>query len=140
MSYSYKMSRFYCDDELLSAEEVLNVLNSTLEKSEPVTIEDYYSEWEKIVKEVSDKEVELINLKEVYSEKEQEILLNTDFKELYGKNNDSIRKNHIKKTLQAMTDAKNDLEISISYLKRRIEFIKSLMNMQRTLLQTGMVE
>lgn len=140
MSYSYKMSRFYCDDVIMSSEEVLDVLNSTLEKSEPVTIEDYYSEWEKIVKELSDKEVELINLKEVYSEKEQEILLNTDFKELYGKNNDSIRKNHIKKTLQAMTDAKNDLEISISYLKRRIEFIKSLMNMQRTLLQTGMVE
>ena len=138
--FSYKMNRFYCDDIVMSSEQVLDVLNSTLEKSEPVTIEDYYSEWEKIVKELSDKEVELINLKEVYSEKEQEILLNTDFKELYGKNNDSIRKNHIKKTLQAMTDAKNDLEISISYLKRRIEFIKSLMSMQRTLLESGMVE
>lgn len=138
--FSYKMSRFYCDDIIMSSEEVLDVLNSTLERKKPVTIEDYYSEWEKIVKELSDKEVELINLKEVYSEKEQEILLNTDFKELYGKNNEGIRKNHIKKTLQAMTDAKNDLEISISYLKRRIEFIKSLMNMQRTLLENGMVE
>lgn len=138
--FSYKMNRFYCDDIVMSSEEVLDVLNSTLERKEPVTIEDYYSEWEKIIKELSDKEVELINLKEVYSEKEQEILLNTDFKELYGKNNDSIRKNHIKKTLQAMTDAKNDLEISISYLKRRIEFIKSLMSMQRTLLESGMVE
>ena len=138
--FSYKMNRFYCDDIVMSSEQVLDVLNSTLEKSEPVTIEDYYSEWEKIVKELSDKEVELINLKEVYSEKEQEILLNTDFKELYGKNNEGIRKNHIKKTLQAMTDAKNDLEISISYLKRRIEFIKSLMSMQRTLLESGMVE
>ena len=114
-------------------------MNSLVSKSNN-TIEDYFKEWEKAINELSHKEVELTNLKEVYAEKEQEILTNTDFKELYGANNDKVRKNHVKKTLQAMTDAKQDLEISIDYLKRRIDFIKNLMSMQRTLLECGVLE
>ena len=106
----------------------------------PLTIEDYFTEWDQAIKELSEKEVELINLKEIYAEKEQEILLNTDFKELYGANNDKIRKNHVKKTLQAMTDAKNDLGVSIDYLKRRIDFIKNLMRMQGILIESGVLE
>ena len=104
------------------------------------TVEDYFHEWADSIQELSDKEVELINLKEVYREKEQEIIVNTDFKELYGANNEKVRKHHIEKTLQAMTDAKHDLEISIDYLKRRIDFIKNLMNMQRSLIESGVLE
>lgn len=116
------------------------LIEITSPKEKPSTIEDYFNEWEQLIEELSQKEVELINLKEVYGEKEQEILLNTDFKELYGANNDKIRKNHVKKTLQAMTDAKNELEVSIDYLKRRIDFIKNMMRMQGILIESGVLE
>ena len=109
-------------------------------KDELLTIDDYFKEWEKYIRELSEKEIDLINLKETYAEQEQEILSNTDFKELYGANNDKVRKNHIKKELKSLEDAKNDLNVSIDYLKRRIDFIKSIMAMQRTLINSGVLE
>ena len=130
---------FYLAHSEREARFLVEKLNALVSKSNN-TIEDYFNEWEKSINELSQKEIELVNLKEVYSEKEQEILTTTDFKELYGANNEKIRKNHIKKTLQAMTDAKQELEISIEYLKRRIDFIRNLMSMQRTLIEVGVIE
>lgn len=121
------------------AKNLCDSLNAKF-NSKRVTIEDYYNEWDNIIIELSEKEVDLINLKETYAEQEQEILSNTDFKELYGANNDKVRKNHIKKELKSLEDAKNDLNVSIDYLKRRIEFIKSIMAMQRTLIDSGVLE
>ncbi len=122
------------------AETLCDYLNSLVQKDESVTIDDYFKEWESAIIELSEKEVDLINLKELYSEQEQEILSNTDFKELYGANNDKVRKNHIKKELKSLEDAKNDLIVSIDYLKRRIDFIKNIMAMQRTLIDSGVLE
>ena len=68
---------------------------------------------------------------------EQDILNNTDFKELYGRNNESVRKAHIKNELKDLVDTKHDLELRINFLKRRIEYIKELMRMQETLLEYG---
>lgn len=121
------------------AKNLCDSLNAKF-NSKRVTIEDYYNEWDNIIIELSEKEVDLINLKETYAEQEQEILSNTDFKKLYGANNDKVRKNHIKKELKSLEDAKNDLNVSIDYLKRRIEFIKSIMAMQRTLIDSGVLE
>lgn len=103
----------------------------------PPTIEDYFNEWEELVNELSEKEINLLNLEEQYAEQEQKILTNTDFKEIYGANNDKIRKNHIKKELKPLDDAKNDLEISTKYIKRRMDYIKNLMKMQGTLIEFG---
>lgn len=117
-------------------DDLLNELSEEIVR-ESKTIDDYFKEWEKYIRELSEKEIDLINLKETYAEQEQEILSNTDFKELYGANNDKVRKNHIKKELKSLEDAKNDLIISTEYLKRRIDFIKSIMAMQRTLIEHG---
>ena len=107
---------------------------------EPVTIDDYFKEWEVAIIELAEKEKEQLNLKETYSQLEQDILLNFDFKEAYGKNNESIRKNHIKNELKDMVDRKNDLKLRIAYLNRRIDFIKSLMRMQGVLIESGVVD
>lgn len=120
-------------------DDLLNELSEEIVR-ESKTIDDYFKEWEKYIRELSEKEIDLINLKETYAEQEQEILSNTDFKELYGANNDKVRKNHIKKELKSLEDAKNDLIVSIEYLKRRIDFVKNIMAMQRTLISSGVLE
>ena len=126
---------FYPNLTKVEAEALCEKLNEPYDDT--ITIEDYFNEWENKVNELSEKEVDLLNLKEQYSEQEILVLTETDFKEIYGANNDKIRKNHINKELKPVKDAMNDLELSISYIKRRIDFIKNLMKMQGTLLEYG---
>ena len=106
----------------------------------PTTIEDYFKEWEIAIEELAEKEKEQINLKETYNQLEQDILLNFDFKEAYGKNNESIRKNHVKNELKDIVDRQNDLKLRINYLVRRIDFIKNIMRMQGILIDSGVLE
>lgn len=107
---------------------------------DPQNIEEWYQEWRKNINEITDKEKDLIALKETYAQMEQKIIDETDFKELYGKNNEAVRKNHVKNELKDMVDERHDLELRISYLKRRIDFIKSLMSIQKTLIEYGVME
>lgn len=92
------------------------------------TAKEYYKEWESNINELSNKEIAYWKWKECYAVKEQEILETTDFKELYGANNDKIRRNHIKNELKDWYTIIKDLEISIQYLERRISFLKSLLH------------
>ena len=108
--------------------------------TDPQTIDEYFREWDSAVEEITEKEKELITLKETYVQMEQKIIDETDFKELYGKNNEAVRKNHVKNELKDMVDERHDLELRISYLKRRIDFIKSLMSIQKTLIEYGVME
>ena len=75
--------------------------------------------------------------KDTYAQMEQEIIDTFDFKAAYGKNNETVRKNHVRNELKDMVDERHDLELRISFLKRRITYIKSLMSMQETLLKYG---
>lgn len=124
----------------IEAEELCKKLNEPYAPREQLTVDDYFKEWEKAIDELSEKELALINLKETYAQLEQEIVENTDFKELYGANNQKVRDNHIRNELKDLVDTKNDLNLRIDYLKRRIDFIKNIMAMQRTLLEVGVVE
>ena len=110
------------------------------EVSDEKTIDDWFNDWDKLINEVNVKSMQLYILKEKIFEKEQKIINETDFKELYGKNNADVRKNHLKQTMQADYDAKNDLEHDIDCAKRRINFIKSMMDMQRALIDAGVIE
>ena len=125
------------------AKNLCDSLNAKF-NSKRVTIEDYYNEWDKAITELSEKEADLSLIKEEYSEKEFDIVFinseGVDFKDLYGSTSEKVRKNHIKKELKSLEDAKNDLNVSIDYLKRRIDFIKSIMAMQRTLINSGVLE
>ena len=120
----------------VEGETLVEEFNKT---KEPKSIEDFFNEWEKAINELKDKSVELINLKESYNQMEQDIVENTDFKELYGANNQKVRDNHVKNELKDMVDAKHDLELRIEYLKRRIDFVKNVLAMQRVLIESGAV-
>lgn len=108
--------------------------------TDPQTIDDYFREWDSAVDEITEKEKELINIKETYAQMEQQILEETDFKELYGANNQKVRDNHVKNELKDLVDKKQDLQLRTDYLKRRIDFIKNLMSMQKTLIEYGVME
>ena len=124
-------------------DDLLNELSKEILKK-PVTIEEWFSEWGNLVIELSEKETELSSLKDEYNQKEFDIVFlnsdNVDFKEMYGSTSEKVRKQHAQMKLQSMADAKTDLELSIDYLKRRIEFIKGLMSMQRVLIGSGVFD
>ena len=56
-------------------------------------------EWSKLITELTDKEIKYYDLKEKYNGLSENIIASTDFKELYGKNNETVRKNHVKNEL-----------------------------------------
>ena len=89
---------------------------------------EYLKEYEELVEELSQKELAYIEWKEVYRIKEEEIINNTDFKSLYGANNEKVRRNHVKNALKTYDDNIIDLELSIDWIKRRIGFIKTYIN------------
>ena len=120
-------------------DDLLNEISAELMR-ENLTIDDYFREWEKSIDDLKTTHVELINLKETYAQLEQDIVENTDFKELYGANNQKVRDNHVKNELKDLVDKKHELELKSEYLSRRIDFIKHLMAMQRTLIQSGAIE
>lgn len=95
---------------------------------------DYLREWEELVNELSEKEIALFKWKEVYEIRAMEIENNTDFKELYGKNNEKVRREHIKNELADWHYIIKDLELSINWITRRISFLK-LVNWKMTLIE-----
>ena len=120
-------------------DDLLNEISVELMR-ENLTIDDYFREWEKSIDDLKTTHIELINLKETYAQLEQEIVENTNFKELYGANNQKVRDNHVKNELKDLVDIKHELKLKSEYLSRRIDFIKNLMAMQRTLIESGAIE
>ena len=88
-------------------------------------------EWEGLVNELSHKEVELLKLKEFIAVKSFEIEQETDFKELYGKNNADVRKHHIKQELGDVYDDVTGLELSINWIKSYIPLLKEVLKYKR---------
>ena len=101
-------------------------------------MKEYLKEWADNIEELSKKEVEYINLKETYETKSDSLLEEVAklkketgediIKNTYGGNNDKTRRKYVKDQLQGMDKNITDLEISIDYLKRRISFLKGLIN------------
>ena len=104
---------------------------SEFEYSATRTITDLVNEWEDSINELCQKEIALNQWKEVYNVKSEEIIAETDFKELYGKNNADIRKQHVRNELTDWYDTIKDLEFSITYLERRIFFLRELVKIKR---------
>lgn len=92
-------------------------------------------EWSNLITELSLKEVDYLKIKERIFDKEQWMTENTDFKQIYGKNNADIRKQHFKKFLKDEYATKQYLEISIDYLKRRLTYLKTLVNTKTTIME-----
>ena len=85
-------------------------------------IMDLLGKWETLINKVSMQEIQLYELKEEIFKEEQDIIKNTDFNALYGKNNKDVRKEHLDKTMKPKKDLKKSLEIDIEANKRRVIF------------------
>ena len=83
-------------------------------------------EWHFLVHEVSDKEAELLKLKEYIQSESFHIETTVDFKELYGKNNADVRKHHIKVELSDVFDKVQSLELSINWIRSYIPLLKEV--------------
>ena len=88
-------------------------------------------EWELMVNELSSKEIELYNLKEAYLIAEADIVNEVDFKAIYGKNNEKIRKEHCKKELSDLVEQIKELEFSIAWIKQYIPFLKEVIRSKK---------
>ena len=88
--------------------------------------------------ELTHKETEYMELKEQYNQKEFEIVYMSDinFKELYGSTSEKVRKQHAIKVLKPLKDELQGLELIIDYLKRYISFLRELIRVKRTIMES----
>ena len=100
-----------------------------------VPLPELLEHWENLIEELSNKEIALYKWKEIYEIKANEIIEHTDFKELYGANNQKVRDNHVRNELSDWYDNIKDLEFSINYLSRRIGYLKELIRTKRSLME-----
>ena len=88
-------------------------------------INRYLYEWENLLENLKEDERKLTATKKHYEDREMDIIRNTDFNKLYQKNNDKIRKYHVKKKLKNTIEQKEALEFKIEDSKRQISLLKS---------------
>ena len=91
-------------------------------------------DWDLLITRISYMEIKLYNLKDELFNKEQDIIDNTDFKELYGKNNSDVRRKHLKEELKELYDEVFTLELKVNECKRRLSFMKENIRVKRELL------
>lgn len=120
--------RRYCTGVNEDGDEIHQWLREDITVIPVMTLIRY---WEKLVKELSMKEVELYNLKEAYLIAEQKIINETDFKELYGKNNEKVRSQHVKSELADMVQEKASLQFSIDFIKNYIPLLREVIQVKK---------
>lgn len=103
-------------------------------------IQEDLDKWESLVNTLRDDEKKLSELKNHYIVRESRILQDTDFKKLYGANNDKVRNAHVKKLLKNTLDDKKNLELKIDDSKRMISFLKARVNARVELVKAGVKE
>ena len=92
-------------------------------------------EWKNLIEELSRKEVLLYKKKEAYQVMSDKIISETNFKEIYGKNNAEVRKTHVKSKLAGEFDEIKELEFSVNHMGRRISYLKELIRTKRVLME-----
>jgi len=75
-------------------------------------------------KELDLREEEYLKVRREYDKREFEIITTFDFKAEYGKDNEKIRKGHIRTELKELQDKKDSLSLEIESLKRWIRFLE----------------
>jgi len=99
-------------------------------------IDEDLIEWDELINELSSKERALLEWKDLYQSHSDKIIAETDFKSLYGANNQKVRDNHVKKELATWYDTIKDLEFSIDWIGRRISFLRELIRVKRTIMES----
>lgn len=100
-------------------------------------IKELLEKWETLINKVSMQEIQLYELKEEIFNEEQKIISETDFKEIYGKNNADVRKQHLQSVMKPKYDSKKALEIDIDANKRRIIFYGEKVKCLREFMRNG---
>jgi len=119
-------------------EEEAEKLASFMNENFCVDVVDVYqdfNEWDLLITNIHNDESELITVKETFEALSEKILKETDFKAIYGANNQKVRDNHIKNELSDIVDEINYLELNLSHNKRRISFLKHLIAMKTELIK-----
>ena len=104
-------------------------------RSIELPLTDLLCEWEDLVEDLTEKEIEYYYCKERYQSKADVIIAETDFKALYGANNQKVRDNHVKKELSKDHLHLKNLEFIIDWLNRRISFLRELVRTKRTIME-----
>ena len=99
------------------------------------SVKEDLKEWKLLVDELSEKEIALYHWREVYNVKADEIIAETDFKALYGANNQKVRDNHVKQELSDWYDNIKSLEFSIEWIGRRISYLRHLVEWKTRLME-----
>ena len=124
----------------LNEEDIAEILDGQeIRYSTDLTIGELLKEWEDLIEDLTEKEIELIHLKEYYESESHRIETTVDFKELYGKNNADIRKHHIKTELADVVDKMTLLKLSIDWINRRISLVRELVQVKRTIMENKKV-
>lgn len=92
-------------------------------------------EWDDLINQLTSDERALDEWKTLYNNRSETIVKETDFKALYGANNQKVRDNHIRTELSDWYNIIKDLEASITYAQRRISYLKELIRTQRTFME-----
>ena len=120
----------------LNEQDIAEILEEQeVRYSTDLTIGELLKEWEDLIEELTEKEIDYYYNKQVYQQLGDKIISETDFKSLYKANNQKIRDNHVKKELATLYGTIKDLEFSIDYLNRRISFLRELVKCKRVMLQ-----
>ena len=98
-----------------------------------VPISVLLQEWEDLVHELSEKEVKLAELDELYHGKEFDIVYTSDidFKSLYGSTAEKVRKQHAKDELRELNDEISALELSIVWIKNYISLLREVIRVKQ---------
>ena len=98
-----------------------------------VPVKELLVAWEDLVAELADKEVELVNKKYEYNQKEFEIVYvkDIDFKGMYGSTAEKVRKQHAAKELRSLDEEIKSLELSVAWIKHYIPLIKEVIMYKR---------
>ena len=87
--------------------------------------------WEELVIELDENVRKLYGCKEEYLTKEREIIEKTNFKELYGANNQKVRDNHVKIELAELVTMMKDLEFRIDFIRQYIPLLKEVIRTKK---------
>ena len=119
----------------LNEQDIAEYMEEKKVYSKDCTIVDLVCEWEDLIEELSEKEIDYYYNKQAYQQLGDKIIAETDFKALYGANNQKVRDNHVKNELSDLYNTIKTLEFSIDWINRRISLVRELVQVKRVMME-----
>ena len=120
----------------LNEEDIAEILEEQeVRYSTDLTIGELLKEWEDLIEELTEKEIDYYYNKRTYNALADKIIAETDFKSLYGANNQKVRDNHVRNELNDLYNDIKTLEFSIDWINRRISLVRELVQVKRVMME-----